>query len=132
MVSILKITKMSRAIMPSEANHRGILFGGVLLQWMDEISGITAKRFTETEVTTVAVEKVRFLKPIPVGAFLDVEGSVISVGNTSLRIRVTAKLDDDGKPADGEQEELAADAEFVYVALDDDGKPRKVERKLCE
>lgn len=128
----MKITKMSRAIMPSVANQRGILFGGVLLQWMDEISGITAKRFTETEVTTVAVEKVRFLKPIPIGAFLDVEGSVISVGNTSLRIRVTAKLDDDGKPADGEQEELAADAEFVYVALDDDGKPRKVERKLCE
>ena len=83
----MKMTKMSRAIMPGMTNQRGILFGGQMMAWMDEVSGITAKRFTECEVTTVAVEQIKFLAPIPCGVFLDVCGEVVSVGNTSLKDR---------------------------------------------
>lgn len=67
MMEAEKMTKMSRAIMPSMANFRGILFGGMLMEWMDEVAGITAKRFAGCEVATVAVEQIRFLKPVPVG-----------------------------------------------------------------
>lgn len=122
----MKTTKMSRAVMPSMTNQKNVLFGGELMKWMDEVSGITAKRFTQSDVSTVAVEQVKFYKPIPLGAFVDVVGTVAAVGNTSLRVQVTVMMD--GEP---EQEEiLAAEAVFVYVALDDEGKPRKVERKL--
>lgn len=122
----MRTTKMSRAVMPSMTNQKNVLFGGELMKWMDEVSGITAKRFTQSDVSTVAVEQVKFYKPIPLGAFVDVVGTVAAVGNTSLRVQVTVMMD--GEP---EQEEiLAAEAMFVYVALDDEGKPRKVERKL--
>lgn len=122
----MRTTKMSRAVMPSMTNQKNVLFGGELMKWMDEVSGITAKRFTQSDVSTVAVEQVKFYKPIPLGAFVDVVGTVAAVGNTSLRVQVTVMMD--GEP---EQEEiLAAEAVFVYVALDDEGKPRKVERKL--
>lgn len=122
----MKTTKMSRAVMPSMTNQKNVLFGGELMKWMDEVSGITAKRFAQSDVSTVAVEQVKFYKPIPLGAFVDVIGNVAAVGNTSLRVQVTVLMD--GEP---EQEEiLAAEAMFVYVALDDEGKPRKVERPL--
>lgn len=122
----MKTTKMSRAVMPSMTNQKNVLFGGELMKWMDEVSGITAKRFAQSDVSTVAVEQVKFYKPIPLGAFVDVIGNVAAVGNTSLRVQVTVLMD--GEP---EQEEiLAAEAMFVYVALDDEGKPRKVERTL--
>lgn len=122
----MRTTKMSRAVMPSMTNQKNVLFGGELMKWMDEVSGITAKRFTQSDVSTVAVEQVKFYKPIPLGAFVDVVGTVAAVGNTSLRVQVTVMMD--GEP---EQEEiLAAEAVFVYVALNDEGKPRKVERKL--
>lgn len=120
----MKTTKMSRAVMPSMTNQKNILFGGELMKWMDEVSGITAKRFAQSDVSTVAVEQVKFYKPIPLGAFVDVIGTVAAVGNTSLRVQIRVLMD--GEP---EQEEiLAAEAVFVYVALDEDGRPRKVDR----
>lgn len=122
----MRTTKMSRAVMPSMTNHKNVLFGGELMKWMDEVSGIAAKRFAQSDVSTVAVEQVKFYKPIPLGKFVDVVGTVAAVGNTSLRVQVTVMMDNEP-----EQEEiLAAEAVFVYVALNDEGKPRKVERKL--
>lgn len=120
----MKTTKMSRAVMPSMTNQKNILFGGELMKWMDEVSGITAKRFARSDVSTVVVEQVKFYKPIPLGAFVDVMGTVAAVGNTSLHVQVTVMMD-----GESEQEEiLAAEAVFVYVALDEDGRPRKVDR----
>ena len=124
-----KTTKMSRAIMPFMTNQRGVLFGGKLLEWMDEVSGITAKRFAQSEVATVAVERVRFLKPIPLGSFLDVIGEVKEVGNTSIRVEIRAVIDTLSSAEPTPDGDLAADAVFVYVALDNNGRPRKVDRK---
>ncbi len=107
--------------MPSMNNGNGVLFGGRLLSWMDEISGIAAVRYDGGKVATAAMEQVTFRLPIPVGSYLDVEGEVVSVGNTSLRVRVRARVDG--------QKEIAAEAFFVYVALDEDGRPRKVDQK---
>lgn len=92
------------------------------MQWMDELSGIAAKRFDGGEVATVAVKEIRFLKPVPQGAFLDVTAQVIAQGNTSITVLVTAWMDKNGSD---EQQENAAEGEFVYVALDEQGNPRK-------
>ena len=82
-------------------------------------------RFTECEVTTVAVEQIKFLAPIPCGVFLDVCGEVVSVGNTSLKVQIEAWMD----VSNGESEKVA-EGLFVYVALDEHGKPRKVGKTL--
>ncbi len=107
--------------MPSMDNGNGVLFGGKLLSWMDEIAGIAAVRYDGGKVATVAMEQAAFKTPIPVGSFLDIEGVVVSVGNTSLRVRTRAQIDG--------REEIAAEAVFVYVALDEEGRPRKVNEK---
>ena len=114
---------MTKAILQGDANARGVLFGGRLMSWMDELSGVTAFRYAQGDVATVAVEKVAFLLPIPVGAFIDITAEVVYVGNTSLRVEMNVWLDQhDGKNV------LAGKAEFVYVALDEQGKPRKIVR----
>lgn len=56
------------------------------------------------------------------GAFVDVAGEVVKVGNTSLQIKICVVMDSQ-EEAEGV---LAADALFVYVALDAEGKPGKV------
>lgn len=115
--------KMTKAVMQGDANARGVLFGGKLLGWLDELSGITAFRYAQGEVATVAIEKVEFMLPIPVGSFIDIEAEILHVGNTSLRVGMKVWLDlHAGKPV------LAGKAEFVYVALDGQGKPRKIIR----
>lgn len=79
---------MTKAVLQGDANARGVLFGGKLMQWMDELSGITAFRYAQGDVATVAVEKVAFLLPIPVGSFIDITAEVVHVGNTSLRVEM--------------------------------------------
>ena len=121
----MESTTMSRAVMPGMANHRGILFGGTLMAWMDEVSGIAARRFAKTEVTTVAVEQIQFLQPVFVGDFVDVTGEVVSVGNTSLKVQIRVEAD----RKSGEKTR-AAKAVFVYVAVDGEGKSVKVGKTL--
>lgn len=48
----LPVTRMSRIVMPASTNDAGNLYGGRLLDWMDEVSGIAAKRFAHSEVMT--------------------------------------------------------------------------------
>lgn len=119
----MKETMMSRVIFQSVANQRGILFGGKLLAWMDEVAGVTAWRLAEGEVITTAIEHVQFYKPLPIGTVLDVVGEVVSVGNTSMKVQVRVLID---RNQNGEKDVLAAEALFVYVAIDGDGRPRKL------
>ena len=128
---------MTRAVMGAMTNAAGMLFGGELLSWMDELAGIAAKRFSAGDVVTVSVEQVSFLKPIFLGAFVDLEARIEQVGNTSMQIGLEAWMDmrdaafleqvsmEEKRPG----QVLAARGTFVYVAVDENGKPRKV-RKL--
>lgn len=120
------ITKISRAVAPGMTNPGSRLFGGALLSWMDEVSGITAARRTQSNVVTVAIENVQFKKPILLGEFVDVEGAVLSLGRTSLRISVTVWAD----RKDSLREEVA-NAVFVYVKVDGDGIPQQIMEVKC-
>ena len=119
---------MTRAVMGAMVNASGLLFGGELLAWMDELAGIAAKRFSGSDVVTVSVNQVSFLKPIPPGAFLDLEAQVTKVGNTSMEISLEAWMDErEPRGTKRTGRVLAAKSTFVYVAVDSEGKPKKVE-----
>ena len=119
---------MTRAVMGAMVNASGLLFGGELLAWMDELAGIAAKRFSGSDVVTVGVNQVSFLKPIPLGAFLDLEAQVTKVGNTSMEISLEAWMDErEPRGTKRTGRVLAVKSTFVYVAVDSEGKPKKVE-----
>ena len=119
---------MTRAVMGAMVNASGLLFGGELLAWMDELAGIAAKRFSGSDVVTVGVNQVSFLKPIPLGAFLDLEAQVTKVGNTSMELSLEAWMDErEPRGTKRTGRVLAEKSTFVYVAVDSEGKPKKVE-----
>ena len=127
---------MTKAVLGAMTNAAGMLFGGKLLSWMDELAGIAAKRFSGGDVVTVSAEQVSFLKPIPLGAFIDLEARVEQAGNTSMHIGLAAWMDVrdavsfEQVPAEQKRpgQILAAKGTFVYVAVDGKGKPRKVRK----
>ena len=86
------------------------------MEWMDEVAGITAKRFAGCEVATVAVEQIRFLKPVPVGAFVDVAGEVVKVGNTSLQIKISVVMDSQ-EEAEGVLAQAVSDRAIAAVKI---------------
>ena len=53
-------TENTYLIMNKHINSYGRLFGGVLMQWIDEMAGIVAHRHAGTIVTTACVDKPEF------------------------------------------------------------------------
>ena len=49
-------------VRPNHLNSAGRLFGGILMQWIDEVAGLVGKRHTHCNVITASVDNLRFLK----------------------------------------------------------------------
>lgn len=82
------ITRVSKAVFPQDTNHYDTLFGGAAMSLMDEVAFITATRFTRKRVVTVSSDKIDFKMPIPAGTIIELVGTVVHIGNTSLRVQV--------------------------------------------
>lgn len=111
-------------IRPNHMNAAGRLFGGMLMQWLDEVAGLVAKRHTRSNVITASVDNLRFIHGAYQGEMVVIIGKVTYVGNTSLEVRVdtyTENLDD------GMRHPINR-AYFTMVALDENGKPKRVPR----
>ena len=111
----LPVTKMSRIVMPASTNDAGNLYGGRLLDWMDEVSGIAAKRFAHSEVMTVGIESIRFMRPMPQGSFIDINAEVVHVGNTSMKIKITVMMDQDPEEIEDKLNNMPYVAESLAV-----------------
>ena len=84
----LSVTRVTKAVFPNTTNHHNTLFGGTALAWMDEVSFIAATRFCRLPLVTVSTDRIDFKHPIPAGSIVELVGSVIKVGNTSLQVQV--------------------------------------------
>lgn len=115
-------TRIFKAVFPNTTNHYDTLFGGLAMQYMDEVAFITATRFCRKKVVTVNSEQINFSKAIPAGTIIELVGKVIHVGNTSLKVQVTIFLE---KMYDDYRENVI-DGEFTFVCIDENKKPVSV------
>ena len=106
-------TIVSKAIFPSTTNHYDTLFGGVLMQWMDEVAFICATRYTRKRMVTVSSDQIDFEKPIPAGTICEMVAQVASVGNRSVRVCVQVYLEQMYQSG----RELAVTGYFTLVSL---------------
>ncbi len=81
-------------VRPEHLNHYNYLFGGVMLQWIDEFAYIAAIReFPSGRFVTRAMDKVSFHKSVNNGTLLRFQVTRERLGNTSVsyRVRVWAR-----------------------------------------
>src|SRR5690554_6680165 len=84
-----------KLVMPEHLNHYGYLFGGYLLQWIDEIGYIAANlEFPGHEFVTVGLDNVVFKKGIKLGSILEFQTSLSRLGNTSCTYDVSVFCED--------------------------------------
>ncbi|MFO7843848.1 MAG: hotdog domain-containing protein, partial [Bacteroidales bacterium] len=81
-------TRQVKVVFKNLINDHNTLFGGIALQWMDEVAYITATRFCRKKVVTVSTGKIDFKKPIPYGTIAELIGSVEKVSLVKLEINV--------------------------------------------
>ena len=75
-------------VYPSMCNQFNTLFGGVELQRMDRAASICATRYGRQTVVTIASDKIVFKSPIREGDMVELRARVMSVGKTSVTVRV--------------------------------------------
>lgn len=71
--------------MPADVNVNGDIFGGWVLSQMDIAAGIIAGTRAGGRVTTVALDAMKFIRPVKVGDVLCIYGRIDRVGRTSWR-----------------------------------------------
>ncbi|MFQ6014414.1 MAG: acyl-CoA thioesterase [Anaerolineae bacterium] len=119
---------ISHVVLPTDANPRGYVHGGVIMKLVDEVGGIAAARHARCPVVTVAIDSVTFLSPVYVGNLLTFTATLTYVGRTSMEVHVRVEAED---VLTGEKTHTNS-AYAVYVALDKDGRPCEVPRLIAE
>ena len=114
-------------VRPNHLNGANRLFGGILMQWIDEVAGIVAIRHAGTTVTTAAIDNLQFKAPAYQGEVVVLQGMVTYVGRSSMEIRVdTYREELDGKRT------MINRAYIDMVAINDKGEAVEVPGLLIE
>ena len=107
-----------RLVLPGHINHYGFLFGGYLLQWMDEFAYITATvEFPGLHFVTVAMADVQFKRRIHVGEVIRFAVTRVKKGRTSVQYLVRAH----GLVMSGNPDEVLFETTITFVSVNDAG-----------
>jgi acyl-CoA thioesterase YciA len=109
--------------MPADTNPAGDIFGGWLMSQMDLAGSNVAAHAAGGRVATVAVDGMKFHRPVKVGDEVSLFATLLRTGRTSLQIHVEAWR----RSRDSDTSETVTEAAFTFVALDDEGRPRTVQ-----
>ena len=122
------IVETVHTVRPNHMNAAGRLFGGMLMQWLDEVAGMVAKRHSRSNIITASVDNLHFMHGAYQGEMVVIVGKVTYVGKTSLEVRVDTYVE---HLEDGMRHPINR-AYFTMVALDENDKPRKVPGLILE
>ena len=122
-----KIPSIQAVAMPADTNPSGDIFGGWVLSQMDLAGSVLARQITKKRVTTVAVDKMRFHKPIMVGDIVSFYTEVNKTGTTSITIDITTMVTRKNNRLGTDQAIMVTEGKFVYVSIDSSGKPIKIQ-----
>jgi len=114
-----EFSRQSRVVLPCMLNNHGTLFGGNMLQWMDEVAYITATRKIAKKMITVSVDRVVFMHPVYLGNIVEVVGRVGFVKNAKMEVIVEVLTDVLGS----NEKIMAATASFKLAAVDENNRP---------
>lgn len=108
--------------MPADTNPAGDIFGGWLMSQMDLAAGSVAALTARGRSATIAVEGMKFHRPVKVGDEVSLYAEIVHIGRTSMRIHVEAWR----RQRESEITQQVTEATFTFVALDETGAARPV------
>jgi acyl-CoA hydrolase len=121
------ITEQIQVLMPIHINGQDRLFGGQLVEWIDVVASVVARRHSGCNVTTAAIDNLQFKAGAFINNTLVLIGKITYVGKTSMEVRVDTYVEDLAG-----MRKVVNRAYLVLVALDKNGKPAEVPRLIVE
>jgi len=115
-------TEQVHLIQPADLNGGNRLFGGALLNWIDEVAAIVAMRHAGVKtVTTAAIDQLEFKAGAYLNDLIVLIGYVVYTGRTSMEVRVDTYVES----TDGMRRVINR-ANIILVALDEQNRPTAI------
>lgn len=106
-------------VKPEDLNPNGTLFGGRLLQWIDEEVALYAIIQLEIPQTvTKFMSEINFVSSAKQGDIIEIGIEVVEFGNTSITLKCSARNKLTHK-------NIIEIDKIIMVALDEKGRPKK-------
>jgi acyl-CoA hydrolase len=114
---------MTQIVMPMHTNGvAGVMFGGVMMQWIDVCAGVAAMRHACGAVLTASVDRLDFLSPVQVGEIVVLQAMVNFVARTSMEVGCRVETED----MRTRTRRYVTKAYLTFVAVDERGRPRPI------
>ena len=110
-------------VLPMHANPLGMLFGGIMEDWMVQVATLEATRVARRPVLLASLENLFFLSPVLVGESARITSWVEYVGRSSMEIGLLVEAEN---PIMNERR-LTTLAHMTYVAVGKDLRPVPVD-----
>lgn len=108
-------------VRPEHLNAAERLFGGQLMEWIDEIAGLVGMRHSNGNIITASVDNLRFIRGAYQNDLIVLTARITYVGNSSMEVRVDTYVED----FHGVRKPINR-AYLTLVAVDSKGVPRQV------
>jgi acyl-CoA hydrolase len=100
-----------------DLNPNGTLFGGRLLEWIDEEVAIFVICQLETKrVVTKLISEINFMNPAKLNDVVEIGVEVVEFGTTSITVESIARIKDT-------KSEILRINKMVFVCIDENGTP---------
>ena len=115
--------------MPGHTNGAaGVLFGGVMMQWIDVCAGVSAIRHAGGAAVTASIDRLDFLIPVHLGDIVILQSRVNYVRRTSMEVGCRVETEDPST----RRRRYTTKAFLTFVAIDAAGRPRGVADLVLE
>ena len=114
---------MTQIVMPMHTNGvSGVMFGGIMMQWIDVCAGVAAMRHAAGAVLTASIDRLDFLSPVRVGEIVVLQAQVNYVSRTSMEVGCRVETEDMRTGT----RRYVTKSYLTFVAVDGTGQPRPV------
>ena len=114
---------MTQIVMPMHTNGvAGVMFGGIMMQWIDVCAGVAAMRHAAGAVLTASIDRLDFLSPVKVGEVVLLQAQVNYTGKTSMEVGCRVETED----MRTRSRRYVTKAYLTFVAVDREGVPRAI------
>lgn len=115
-------------VLPADTNHIGTIFGGKILEYIDEVAAISAMKHANMTVVTASIDSVDFISAARIGDILHIEGFVTYTGRTSMEVYVKVCAEN----ILAGTETITTESFLTMVAVEESGKPAAVPKVYPE
>ena len=114
---------MTQIVMPMHTNGvAGVMFGGIMMQWIDVCAGVAAMRHAAGAVLTASIDRLDFLSPVKVGEIVVLQAQVNYTSRTSMEVGCRVETED----MRTRTRRYVTKAYLTFVAVDEHGRPRPI------